>query len=59
MTTPLHIYGAEYEYDEDCDCPRCTDWRESHCPKCGEVYVSKMRTPADTVCFECRYPEDR
>jgi len=27
------------------------------CPDCGEPYDSKMRTPADRVCFQCRYPE--
>lgn len=25
------------------------------CPSCGERYDSKMRTPADRVCFVCRY----
>jgi len=31
------------------------------CPSCGEAYDSKMRTPADRVCFQCRYAdrEDR
>jgi DNA-directed RNA polymerase subunit RPC12/RpoP len=24
------------------------------CPSCGEKYDSKMRSPEDVVCFECR-----
>lgn len=27
------------------------------CPSCHELYDSKCRTPADAVCFACRYPE--
>ncbi len=53
------IQGGEWTYDEDCDCPLCTDYRDSHCPKCGAEHVAKMRVPGDEVCFPCRYPEDQ
>ena len=46
-------------------CPECSipfvdddyDDEAETCPRCGEPHVSHQRTPADTYCFQCRYPD--
>jgi hypothetical protein len=53
----LHWSGGEWVYDAECDCPRCTDYRDSHCIKCGEPHVWHGRDEADRVCGSCRYFE--
>lgn len=54
-TNPIqHWSGGEFEYDEDCDCPRCEDWRDAHCGRCGEPHVWHGRDEADRVCPSCR-----
>lgn len=52
--TSLHVIGGEWEYDEACDCPRCSDFRDAHCINCGEPHVWHGRDEADRNCPSCR-----
>lgn len=51
------MYGAQAE-DVWADTHEPEEGEEGYrCPSCGNLYDSKMRTPADRVCFQCRFPE--
>lgn len=46
--------GGYWEYDTECDCPLCSDWRDTHCPKCGDLWPWDGETEASRVCGSCQ-----
>ena len=58
-----HTQDSPAPWCDDCAIPfvddeldDCAD-ESDVCPGCGEPHVSHQRTPADTYCFQCRYPD--
>lgn len=40
---------------DECDCRECNDWRDNHCPRCGEEWAWNGRSEESRLCAECRY----
>jgi len=49
-----HWGGGEWAFDDECDCPYCSDWRDMHCPKCGSAWAWDGETEESRLCGSCQ-----